>query len=61
MGRASMKSLSGPAHGLEPTAQQLRPLVIGQTKAPMVERKLTTQGLAPERKNNLGVMRIVQA
>jgi hypothetical protein len=26
MGWASMKSLSGPAHGLEPTAQQLRPL-----------------------------------
>jgi hypothetical protein len=22
-----MKSLSGPAHGLEPTAQQLRPLL----------------------------------
>jgi hypothetical protein len=27
MGWASMKSLSGPAHGLEPTAQQLRPLL----------------------------------
>jgi hypothetical protein len=26
MGWASRKSLSGPAHGLEPTAQQLRPL-----------------------------------
>jgi len=26
MGWASMKNLSGPAHGLEPTAQQLRPL-----------------------------------
>jgi hypothetical protein len=26
MGWASVKSLSGPAHGLEPTAQQLRPL-----------------------------------
>jgi hypothetical protein len=26
MGWASMKSLSGPAHGLEPTAQQLGPL-----------------------------------
>jgi len=29
MGWASMKSLSGPAHGLEPTAQQLRPLIHG--------------------------------
>jgi hypothetical protein len=26
MGWASMKSLSGPAYALEPTAQQLRPL-----------------------------------
>jgi hypothetical protein len=31
MGWASMKSLSGPAHGLEPTAQQLRPLLPGHS------------------------------
>ena len=28
MGWASMKSLPSPAHGLEPTAQQLRPLLL---------------------------------
>jgi hypothetical protein len=35
MGWASMKSLSGPAHGLEPTAQQLRPLQSPQETAGM--------------------------
>lgn len=39
----------------------LSALVIGQTKAPMVERKLITQELEPERKNSFGFMRIVRA
>jgi hypothetical protein len=39
----------------------LSALVIGQTKAPMVERKLITLGLEPDRKNSFEFIRILRA